>query len=78
MVAGLRAMGAEVEEYPDGLAIEGGHPLKGASIATHHDHRIAMAFTIAGLTASRDSRIEGASVASVSFPDFYQVLESLR
>lgn len=78
MVAGLRAMGAEVEEFPDGLAIEGGHPLKGASIATHHDHRIAMAFTIAGLTASSDSRIEGASVASVSFPDFYEVLDSLR
>lgn len=78
MVTGLRAMGAQVEEYEDGLAVEGGHPLSGARIATHHDHRIAMAFTVAGLLAGGSTVIEDADVAAVSFPGFYEVLESLQ
>ncbi|MDA0379366.1 MAG: hypothetical protein O2899_07725, partial [Bacteroidetes bacterium] len=76
--AGLRSMGAQVEEYPDGLAIEGGHPLHGARIATHHDHRIAMAFAIAAQMARSETVIEDADVASVSFPSFYETLEKLR
>ena len=78
VAAGLRSMGAQVEEYPDGLAIEGGHPLKGARIATHHDHRIAMAFAIAAQMARGETIIEDADVASVSFPTFYETLEKLR
>ena len=78
MVTGLRALGAQVEEYDDGLAIEGGHPLSGARIKTHHDHRIAMAFAVAGLMAGGSTVIEDADVASVSFPGFYEVLERLR
>ena len=78
VAAGLRSMGAQVEEYPDGLAIEGGHPLKGARIATHHDHRIAMAFAIAAQMARGETVIEDADVASVSFPTFYETLEKLR
>jgi 3-phosphoshikimate 1-carboxyvinyltransferase len=78
VAAGLRSMGAQVEEYPDGLAIEGGHPLKGARIPTHHDHRIAMAFAIAAQMAQGETMIEDADVASVSFPTFYETLERLR
>lgn len=78
VAAGLRSMGAQVEEYPDGMAIEGGHPLKGARIATHHDHRIAMAFAIAAQMARGETIIEDADVASVSFPTFYETLEKLR
>lgn len=78
VAAGLRSMGAQVEEYPDGLAIEGGHPLNGARIATHHDHRIAMAFAIAAQMARGETVIEDADVASVSFPTFYETLEKLR
>ena len=78
VVTGLRAMGADVEEFEDGLAVTGGKKLKGANIATHHDHRIAMAFTVAGLAAEGPTIIEDAAIADVSFPGFYDTLDSLR
>ena len=78
VVTGLRAMGANVEEFEDGLAVTGGRELKGANIATHHDHRIAMAFAVAGLAATGSTTIQDAAIADVSFPGFYDVLESLR
>jgi 3-phosphoshikimate 1-carboxyvinyltransferase len=77
-VAGnLRAMGAEVEEYPDGLRIPGGQTLHGACINTFDDHRIAMAFAVAGLRAKGETEIHGAECASISFPGFFNLLESL-
>lgn len=78
VVAGLRDMGADVEEFEDGLAVTGGKQLKGADIATHHDHRIAMAFAVAGLLAKGETRIQDANIADVSFPGFYDVIDSLR
>lgn len=78
MVTGLRAMGANVEEYDDGLAIEGGVPLKGAYIETMHDHRIAMSFAIAALAAEGPTRIAGADIAAVSFPGFFNAIDALR
>jgi len=78
VVEGLRAMGADVEEFEDGLAVTGGNGLNGAEITTHHDHRIAMAFAIAGLAASGSTLIRDASIADVSFPGFYDTLDSLR
>ncbi len=78
VVTGLRAMGAKVEEFEDGLAITGGSTLTGADIATHHDHRIAMAFAVAGLTATGQTRIQDAGIADVSFPGFFDVLDALR
>jgi 3-phosphoshikimate 1-carboxyvinyltransferase len=71
-------MGAAVEEFPDGLALEGGRPLQGAHVLSHGDHRIAMAFAIAALSAAGESEIEEAECASVSFPEFWQVLEAGR
>lgn len=78
VVTGLRAMGAKVEEFEDGLAVTGGRALTGADIATHHDHRIAMAFAVAGLTAKGQTRIQDAGIADVSFPGFFDVLDALR
>jgi 3-phosphoshikimate 1-carboxyvinyltransferase len=74
LAEGLSRMGATVEERPDGLAIDGGSPLHGATVRAQDDHRIAMALAVAGLAASGTTSIEGAEAASVSFPEFYDVL----
>ena len=76
-VENLRAMGAQVEEHEDGLTITRRTPLQGARLNSYGDHRIAMAFSIAALLAEGDSHIEGAECASVSFPEFYTLLESV-
>lgn len=78
VVANLRAMGAEVEEYEDGLAVGGPTRLRGAKLDAFGDHRIAMAFTIAALIAEGESEIARAeSSVGVSFPDFFPMLESV-
>lgn len=77
IAANLRAMGAEVEEKPDGLAIAGGARLRGAGIDTRGDHRIAMAFGVAGLVADGDTCIRDAECAAVSFPAFWEVLDRI-
>jgi 3-phosphoshikimate 1-carboxyvinyltransferase len=77
-VRNLRAMGAEVEEFDDGLRVGGPTRLRGARLASFGDHRIAMAFTVAALAASGESFIEGAQeCVPVSFPEFYELLESV-
>jgi 3-phosphoshikimate 1-carboxyvinyltransferase len=73
----LRAMGAEVTEYDDGLSVPGGQQLHGAEIDSEHDHRIAMAFAIAALRANGDTVIHGADAAQISFPEFFQMLEGI-
>lgn len=77
LAVNLRAMGAEVEEKPDGLRVRGGQRLHGAGIETRADHRIAMAFAVAGLVASGDTRINQAECADVSFPGFWQALSKV-
>ena len=73
----LRAMGVAVEEYRDGMSIPGRQSLRGALVDSHGDHRIAMAFTIAGLVASGPTVIGDADCVSVSFPGFYDLLARL-
>jgi 3-phosphoshikimate 1-carboxyvinyltransferase len=73
----LRAMGAELTEFEDGLAIPGGQQLHGAQIDSGTDHRIAMAFSIAALRATGDTEIHGAEAAGISFPEFFTLLDSL-
>jgi 3-phosphoshikimate 1-carboxyvinyltransferase len=75
----LRSMGAHVEERPDGLRVEGrkAGKLHGAEIEPHGDHRIAMAFAIAGLAAEGKTIIRDADCAGVSFPTFYEELGRL-
>jgi 3-phosphoshikimate 1-carboxyvinyltransferase len=73
----LRAMGAQLEVRPDGYRIVGPQKLHGARLQTFHDHRIAMAFSIAGLVADGETIIHDAECASISYPDFYKHLEAL-
>lgn len=73
----LRAMGADVEEHADGLTVLRRTRLQGAKINTHQDHRIAMAFTVASLLAEGESEIVDAECARVSFPEFFEMLESI-
>jgi 3-phosphoshikimate 1-carboxyvinyltransferase len=73
----LRAMGAEVEEFDDGLRIPGRQKLHGASIDSFGDHRIAMAFAVAALRAAGETEIKGADAAVISYPEFFDVLEGL-
>jgi 3-phosphoshikimate 1-carboxyvinyltransferase len=71
----LRAMGAEVEEFEDGLDVPGGQKLHGAIIDSGGDHRIAMAFSVAALRAEGETLIRGADSASISFPEFFDLLD---
>ena len=73
----LRAMGAEVTEFEDGLDVPGNQQLHGAEIETGDDHRIAMAFSVAALRAKGETVIHGAECAAVSFPEFYDLLEKI-
>ncbi|MGB6744495.1 MAG: 3-phosphoshikimate 1-carboxyvinyltransferase [Terracidiphilus sp.] len=71
----LRAMGAEVEEFDDGLDVPGGQTLHGATIDSGGDHRIAMAFSVAALKAEGETLIQGAESAAISFPEFFELLD---
>jgi 3-phosphoshikimate 1-carboxyvinyltransferase len=79
LVENLRRMGATVEERPDGLKVEGrrGGKLHGAEIEPHGDHRIAMAFAVAGLAAEGETVIRDADCAGVSYPAFFEELNRL-
>jgi 3-phosphoshikimate 1-carboxyvinyltransferase len=76
-VQNLRAMGAEVEEFKDGLRVAGPAQLRGAEIDPRGDHRIAMAFSVAGLIAEGETEIKDAECVAVSFPEFFELLESV-
>ena len=71
----LRAMCVPVVEHPDGLEITGGATLKGAKLDSLGDHRIAMAFAIAGLFAEGETVITGTDCVNTSYPGFYETLQ---
>jgi 3-phosphoshikimate 1-carboxyvinyltransferase len=76
LVANLRALGADVEEYEDGFSFEGGKRLHGTALASYDDHRIAMAFGVAGLQIEGIT-IRDAGCVDISFPGFWeQILRS--
>ena len=75
---GLRALGADVEEHEDGFRITNSGKLRGGTADAVGDHRLAMAFTIAALGADKPSTITSAAAVDVSYPDFFEVLDSLR
>ena len=77
LAAGLRALGAEVEEFPDGFRIDGRRRLTGGAADAAGDHRLAMAFAIAALGAAGDSSILGSEAVDVSYPGFFETLEEL-
>ncbi len=81
MVEGLRAIGARVEELPDGLIVEGngGDPLQGgATIASRLDHRIAMSFAVAGRNCLAPVTVDDMEPVATSFPGFTGMLDALR
>jgi len=77
MVKNLRALGAEVEEYEDGLFVNGPVALRGARLDAYSDHRIAMACTVAALIATGESELAGADSVRISFPEFFPLLDSV-
>lgn len=77
VASNLRAMGVTVEEFPDGMAITGGSPLKGARLPSFGDHRIAMSFAIAGLFASKETIIEDTACVQTSYPTFAETLQNV-
>jgi 3-phosphoshikimate 1-carboxyvinyltransferase len=80
LVLGLRALGVEAEEYPDGFAVRGGaggRPSGGGVADAHGDHRMAMALAIAALAAEQPSRISGAESVAISYPEFFETLDRL-
>ncbi len=81
----LTKMGADIEELPDGLVIRGrktgggDHPgLRGTEVESRDDHRVAMALAVAGLAADGHTTVSGAECASVTFPGFFELLDSVR
>ena len=78
LTKGLRCLGAEIEEFQDGFHVQGDKKLTGGYANAYGDHRLAMAFAVAALGAVGPSTIEDAKAARVSYPDFFNVLESLR
>ncbi len=77
MVDNLSRMGAKITATDDGMIIEGGHPLHGAEIDSHLDHRIAMSFAIAALASEGETTIKDADCVKISYPNFYKDLFQL-
>jgi 3-phosphoshikimate 1-carboxyvinyltransferase len=78
LAEGLRRMGGDIDEQPDGFRVRGRNRLRGGEVDAKNDHRLAMAFAIAALGASGPTVIHDAGAAAVSYPEFFSVLESLR
>lgn len=77
VTAGLKAMGAVITPTDDGMIIEGTGHLNGASIQSYLDHRIAMAFSVAGLVSDGETQIVDSQCVDVSYPEFYATLNSV-
>lgn len=77
IVTNLRRMGAHVSEQDDGMIIPGDQKLRGAEIDPAGDHRIAMAFAIAGLLAEGETIIRDSDCVAISFPGFFSVLDQV-
>jgi 3-phosphoshikimate 1-carboxyvinyltransferase len=74
---GLTRMGASIEVFEDGFAVHGRTPLKGATIAAQRDHRIGMAFAVAGLIAEGTTTVSGSETIDTSFPGFAEEVARL-
>ncbi|WP_054743156.1 3-phosphoshikimate 1-carboxyvinyltransferase [Cellulosilyticum ruminicola] len=77
MTTELHKMGAKITPQEDGFIIEGDNTLHGATLETYHDHRIAMSLAIASLLASSPSTLLNSEIVSISFPNFFELLETL-
>ena len=77
MADGLTAMGANITAHDDGWSVKGPTSLHGARVKSEGDHRVAMALAVAGLLAEGETEIEDAECVEISYPDFFDQLESL-
>jgi 3-phosphoshikimate 1-carboxyvinyltransferase len=77
MAQELRTLGAQIQEHPDGLEIQGPQPLTGALVRPHTDHRVAMSLAVAALLARGETTLEDPECARVSYPDFWTTLHQL-
>ena len=77
-VTELRKLGARIEERPDGFVVEGPTRLRGATVESHGDHRLAMALAVAGLVAEGETVVGGFDCVADSFPSFADHLSGLR
>ena len=77
MTTALRALGGRIEPTPDGMVIEGSGGLRGGTIDSHGDHRIAMLGAVAGLASTEGVEVQGMDAAAVSYPGFEPDLASL-
>ena len=75
---GLKSLGVNVTPTEDGMIIHGGNPVHGGVVNSYLDHRIAMAFAIAGLAAEGTTTILDSQCVDVSYPDFFQTLEKIQ
>ena len=73
----LQRMGASIEVYEDGFRVPGKQKFRAARVDSFGDHRIAMAFAVAGLAAEGETAVLNAGAASVSFPEFYATLRQI-
>ena len=78
MARQLGAMGARIEEFADGLTIEGGIPLHGAEVDSETDHRVAMSLAVAAQVAHGPTQLHRPGAAAVSYPGFWDDLERLQ
>ena len=78
MARQLGAMGARIEEFADGLTIEGGVPLHGAEVDSETDHRVAMSLAVAAQVAHGPTQLHRPEAAAVSYPGFWEDLERLQ
>ena len=74
---GINSLGGRVQEHKDGLTIHGTGALTGSYVKSYGDHRIAMAMGIAGLIGKGKTVVSGAEAATISYPDFWKILDSL-
>ena len=72
----LAAMGADVQPTADGLVVTGGRPLRGATVRSHGDHRVAMAMAVAAMAAAGETVIEGWEAVATSYPGFEEDLRT--
>ena len=77
IVVNFRQLGVKIEEYPDGFYLPPGQKIRGGKIQTFGDHRVAMAFAIAGTISKTPVEIDDPSSVSISFPNFFKALQSL-
>jgi 3-phosphoshikimate 1-carboxyvinyltransferase len=77
IVTNLRALGIRLDEYEDGLWIPPGQQIQGGSVKAFGDHRIAMAFAVAGLVSTGGVSIDDPECVGISFPDFFSNLSGI-